>query len=215
MNLEELVPEIFRLKIPFENLETAVFFVRDGDRLAIIDSATCASDVDRYLLPAARQLGGRVTHVMLTHQHADHAGGVKRLLTCCPEATVYAIMPMPCARSALLHPNDRLFGRMQTIALPGHTQDSVGFWDLQTRTLFSGDCLQLAGIGRYVHGVSDLTAYLQSVARLKTMRPARIVASHEYVPLGSIAEGEEAVTAYLDACQRLAVSSCSQPTLQK
>lgn len=208
MNLCEVVPEIFRLKVPFENLYTTVFFVRSHGCLAVIDSASSANDAERYLIPAMRQLGGKPTYLFLTHLHGDHAGGAPRLLEAFPKMQVCSLEKISHGRFVQLHDGDCFLDRIQVVALPGHTEYSVGYLDLQTRTLFSGDCLQLAGVGKYVHGISYIERYLQSVERLKTMNLSRIVASHEYVPLGSMAEGKNAVSEYLDACRTLAISSC-------
>ena len=76
----------------------------------------------------------------------------------------------------------------------------MGFLDVRTGTLLSGDCLQLKGVGRYRRGVTDKSGYTASVQKLKSMPIRRIVAAHEYDPLGSLAEGEEAVAQYLDCC---------------
>ncbi len=207
MNRCEVVPEIFRLKVPFENLYTTVFFIRSRGRLALIDSASSADDAERYLIPAIRQLTGEPTYLFLTHLHGDHAGGAPRLLEAFPTMQVCSFEQIAHERFVQLHDGDCFFDRIQVVALPGHTEYSVGYLDLQTRTLFSGDCLQLAGVDKYVHGIACTEQYLQSVERLKTMNLSRIVASHEYVPLGSIAEGKNAVSVYLEACRTLGVFS--------
>ncbi len=66
--------------------------------------------------------------------------------------------------------------------------------------MLSGDCLQLDGVGEYRNGVGYLDLYKASIVRLKNMDIKRIVAAHEFDPLGSVAEGEEEVQVYLDEC---------------
>ena len=87
MMLDSVADGIFRLKVPFEDLYTAVFFVRSGEEWAIIDCATTEYDVDSYILPALDSLGAKATHLLLTHGHGDHAGGADRLLARCPEVS--------------------------------------------------------------------------------------------------------------------------------
>ena len=90
------------------------------------------------------------------------------------------------------------------VYLPGHTDHSVGFLDLETKTLLSGDCLQLEGIGKYRNGIGFPYLYIESCEKLEKMNISRIVTAHEYDPLGSIADGEAEVEKYLDLCIRIA-----------
>ena len=55
-------------------------------------------------------------------------------------------------------------------------------------------------MGKYRDGISYPSLYRASVERLRGMEIERIVAAHEYDPLGSVAEGREAIAAYLDTC---------------
>ena len=137
---------------------------------------------------------------MLTHSHGDHAGGIGRLSECIPNACVRASFEHALQTDAPLFDGELLLDRLQVISLPGHTKNSVGYLDLETRTLVSGDCLQLKGVGKYRNGVRYPELYAQSIEKLKRMEIDRIVAAHEYDPLGSIADGKEAVSLYLTTC---------------
>jgi len=203
MILTEIAKGILLLKVPFEDLYTSVFFVESEEGVAIIDCATTPEDVDTYILPALRSMGREATHLLLTHSHGDHAGGAVHLLERCPSLRVQTWQTLELPRFSSLQDGDVVLGRLQMLALPGHSSYSVGYLDLPTKTLISGDCLQLAGVGKYVHGIRYPEQYLRSVKRLKTMEIDRIIASHDYVPLGSLAEGREAVLQYLDTCARI------------
>ena len=76
----------------------------------------------------------------------------------------------------------------------------MGYYDVKTKTLLSGDCLQLGGVGKYTNGIAYADPYRASIEKLRSMDILRIVAAHDYVPLGAIAEGREAVRLYLDKC---------------
>lgn len=204
--LQKVDAGIYRILVPFEDLSTTVYIVRSPQGVAIIDAATYASDIRDFVLPALAQLGiGReaVTHLLLTHAHDDHAGGLPALLEAFPHARVQSITPFALPEFSPLQDGDMILGRLQAVLLPGHTRLSCGYLDLPTGTLLSGDCLQLAGVGKYIHGIGYPEAYRSSVEKLQKMDIRRIVAAHEYVPLGSIAEGREVVAAYLDACLQL------------
>ncbi len=195
---------LFRILIPFESVTTTVYVAVYEQGVAIIDSATYPTDVDTYILPALSEVGvdeAQVRYLLLTHDHGDHAGGIDRLRERLPRATVGAMFALPNAKTLL--DGELLLGGLQVVHLPGHTDTAAGFLDRRTGTLLSGDCLQLDGIDKYRNGVSDRDAYRASIEKLKRMDIRRIVAAHEYEPLGSVADGETAVEQYLDECLRL------------
>lgn len=203
MLAEALHAELYRVLVPFQDLTTTVYAVLRSEGVTLIDSATYPEDVDAYILPALAELGvlpSQVTTLALTHRHGDHAGGIARLSACFPQATVRAMAPIALDTYRPLTDGEQLPGGLQALHLPGHTADSMGYFDTRTHTLLSGDCLQLRGVGRYRNGVSDPAQYVRSVERLRAMPIECIVAAHEYDPLGSIARGRAAVLAYLDAC---------------
>ena len=204
MKIEKIDHGLFRLLIPFEEeITTTVYAVENEGDVYLIDSATYAEDVDRWILPALQALGiglERVRALLLTHDHSDHAGGAERLLECLPNAALRASFSVKSPRFSMLSDGELLTKELQALMLSGHTENSMAFLHIPTKTLLSGDCLQLKGIGKYRSGVSFPDWYRSSIRRLKEMDLERIVAAHEYDPLGSVAEGKEAVTAYLDAC---------------
>ena len=93
---------------------------------------------------------------------------------------------------------------LMAVSLPGHTKNSVGYLDLRSKTLLSGDCLQLKGIGKYRNGIPYPNEYIASVQKLQHMQIDRIVAAHDYDPLGSVASGPLAVEEYLNLCLSIA-----------
>ena len=201
---EKIRDGIYRLLVPFEELTTTVYIEKRDTGVGVIDSATYPSDVDGYIMPALSELGispSEIEYIALTHRHGDHAGGSRRLLELLPNAKLFAHPEENISGALPLYGGDRLGGFL-AVHLPGHTRGSLGFLDRESRTLLSGDCLQLRGIGKYRSGVAFPELYRDSVEKLRTMGISRIVAAHEYDPLGSIAEGEAAVSAYLDECVR-------------
>lgn len=207
MYAERITKHLFRVRVPFEDLTTTVYVAVYEQGVAIIDSATYPEDADRYILPALDELGiahERVRVLALTHGHADHGGGLSRLAQLLPHAEIRALEPLPYAAYRPLADGEILLGGLQALHLAGHTRKSVGYLDLQTKTLLSGDCLQLSGIGKYRNGIGYPAFYLDSIEKLRGMGVARIVAAHEFEPLGSLAEGTEAVKRYLDACAEIA-----------
>lgn len=203
MKALKLCENLYRIKVPFEDIYTTVYVAVYEGGAIIIDSATFASDVDNYILPALSELGlnaDNVKYLLLTHSHGDHSGGIARLFELFPEAEIKVACKISLPQHSSLADNEILLGNLKAIYLPGHTADTVGFYDISTKTLLSGDCLPLNGVSKYRGKPARLDLYKESIAKLKRMNIERIVAAHEYDPLGSIAEGADAVNRYLDMC---------------
>lgn len=203
MAIEIISKDLYRIQIPFEDIYTTVYVAVYEQGAAVIDSGTSAWDVDTHIYQALTVLGlgaDQVRYLLLTHSHTDHAGGIVRLAELFPSAKVRVACEVPLEQYTGLADNEILLGNLQVIYLPGHTENSVGFLDLPTRTLLSGDCLQLNGISKYRNNITNPELYSRSVEKLKTMHIQKIAAAHEFEPLGSIAEGDAAVQEYLEMC---------------
>lgn len=204
MSIDKIGEGLYRVLIPFEDeITTTVYVVVENHGVAVIDSATYPTDADNYIIPALNQLGislDSVKYILLTHSHEDHAGGAVRLLELLPDAVIGSSFCQEECRSSKLVDGDIVIDRLQVVALPGHTLDSIAFFDIKTKTLLSADCLQLYGVGKYRRGVGYRDSYRNSIHKLRQMDVAKIVAAHEYDPLGSVAEGKVEVDRYLDTC---------------
>ena len=91
MSLEKVIGDIYRLKVPFEDLYTSVFLIKTEQGNVLIDCATYVSDVDEYILPSLLDLGVKLTdisYLVLTHNHGDHAGGKERILKLNPKIKI-------------------------------------------------------------------------------------------------------------------------------
>ena len=85
------VSDIFRLKIPFDDIYTSVFLIKSSEGPILVDCATTAEDVDEYIIPALRLMGyapSDIRCLVLTHSHSDHAGGLPRLLELTPNIEI-------------------------------------------------------------------------------------------------------------------------------
>ncbi|MBQ8357763.1 MAG: MBL fold metallo-hydrolase [Clostridia bacterium] len=206
MNITQPIKGIYKLEVPFEDIYTAVFAVTVKEGYLLIDSATTAEDVDRHILPGLRRIGlsDPPKALLLTHRHGDHAGGAPRLSEHFPEMEILSFEPLKNTPYRLLLPDEIIGGRLQVVCLPGHTQKSIGYLDTETNTLISGDCLQQQGVGKYTNGIGYPALYLHSIEKLRSMELSAILASHDYVPLGSAAIGKDEIERYLNAC----IASC-------
>ena len=57
----EIVPNIYRLTVPFEDLYTTVYLCVCEGGTAIVDCATTAYDVENIIVPALRVLNAKLT----------------------------------------------------------------------------------------------------------------------------------------------------------
>ncbi len=166
-----------------------------------------------------------------THCHGDHVGGHKRIVELGDvKVAVYeksvpklhdplkysklirATFPehSPAAPKVLegvsetcvLEDGGIVAGRLQLVATPGHDDDCVCYYDIETKTLITGDSLQ--GNGTESQGTAlymDLADYKTSLARLKAMDICNIASGHPYLFSGDKALGKDAATEYLKKCE--------------
>lgn len=199
---EKLVPCVYRLCVPFEDNYTSVFALDTVTGWVLFDCA-CAADVESVILPALSAARIRPSHIICSHAHGDHAGGLPKLAAAFPNAKIYAGSDALTQKHGLpvtVLREGYALGELQIRALAGHTEDCIGIYDTRTGTLLSADGLQLYGVSRYGTGLADAAAYRDTLTRLAADTAVRtLIASHPYVPLGYIAEGNDAVRAYAEA----------------
>ena len=171
-----------------------------------------------------------VTWLLNTHSHGDHIGGHARIRNLAnlnvaahassapkvADPVPYAIQTRtrfpehsPEPQSYLqgvpvhrvLEDGEVIAGRLQVIHTPGHDDDCVCWYDLQTKTLITGDSSQ--GNGTPAQGVGfykDLEAYVASIRKLQQLPIDRIVCGHEYDHIGWNVAGPKSVRDALQCC---------------
>ena len=210
-DFHEIVPSIHRLTIPFENVYTTVFIIRTPLGAALFDTATYESDADEYILPALQELGvgpDSLKYIVLSHSHRDHAGGLNRLTEFFPAACIVSLSPAllkPFAARRTLCPADGqlLLDCLQILPIPGHAPDCLSLFDRRTRTLLTGDSLQLYGLygsGQWGANISKPDEHLAAVENLRALDIETLIASHDYHPYGYSARGQDEISRYLGCC---------------
>ena len=148
-------------------------------QVAVIDPGS-AKPVLKAL--AAGNFG--LTHILLTHHHYDHSGGVAELKKQYPEAEVIIHKDdadrLPVAADRRLQEGETIdFGptSIQILHLPCHTRGHVAFF--VEDALFTGDTLFTAGCGKFFEGTA--TEMHKNLKRLKTLpESTNIYCGHEY-----------------------------------
>lgn len=108
--------------------------------------------------------GGEIEGVVLTHIHPDHSEGAARLADLADGAPVH--LPVE---------GDRL-GPLAAIATPGHAPDHVCL--LAGGTCFAGDLVMGQGSVFIMPGEGSLSAYLDSLRRLRALDPEVLCPGH-------------------------------------
>ena len=186
---------VYRLKIPFDDLYTSVFLLDSKEGFVLIDSGTYDSDVDEWILPALNTFGislKKIKHLIITHEHSDHSGGLKRILELFPDIKVID--------------KEQAFklGDMSIYPLKGHTKNLIGILDESSGTLISGDGLQGDGVGKYRFFVESLQDYVQTIEKIeKDERIKNVLFSHDYEPWNKNGiYGREKVLDCLKKCKK-------------
>lgn len=125
-----------------------------------------------------------LTHILLTHHHADHIDGVAKL-----QAYSGAKVVGAAADAARLPPLDMevsdgdmfdvLGTPVRVIEVPGHTVGHIAFHMPETGHAFTGDSLMAGGCGRLFEGTP--AQMWDSLTRLCALPPDTVICSgHEY-----------------------------------
>jgi glyoxylase-like metal-dependent hydrolase (beta-lactamase superfamily II) len=144
------------------------YLVRERDGFTLVD-CTISGQATK-IIEAARELGGSIRRILLTHAHVDHIGSLDQLHAQLGTVDVaisqreapflhkdLSLRPnepqqkpkggFPGAKTRPTHTltEGELFGSLRCIATPGHTPGHFSFLDERDGTLFAGDALMSIG----------------------------------------------------------------------
>ena len=227
-NLTAVTPYIHRITIPYKDIYTSVFIIQTDCGTVLFDTATLPEEMDAYVLPALDALGiphDQLTCVVISHNHRDHGGGLARICQLFPGITVAAGSDL-CGERIPGYPvrvvtdGEILLGPLTIVSIPGHTADSIGILDTRTKTLLPGDSLQLYGIygsGTWGACIRLPAQHMAALDKLEKMNINTLVMSHDYHPVGWLAQGKEQVQLAIQSCRdglyRVKEVLCANPQL--
>ena len=203
---------IYRTVIPYKNIFTTVYLIKTEKGAILFDAATTEYDVENYIAPMLAERGvekDEVKYVFISHAHGDHIGGLRPLLTRFPAATAVSFNPKVKEdysdfKVMIATEGDTLLDTFKLIAIPGHSADSAAVYDLRTKTLVTGDCLQaygLFGTDYWGANISLQTEHLAAIEKLRKIDIEDIYTAHDFMPYGFKACGKGAVSMFFDACE--------------
>jgi glyoxylase-like metal-dependent hydrolase (beta-lactamase superfamily II) len=154
-----------------------------GRRLFIIDPGPASEIHLENIRAALHTLQAEAQAIILTHHHADHAGGANQLAHYL-NVPIFSFdqpfnhgdtLPLDdlSLSSFILHPSS-----LTILHTPGHIHAHICLWLAGQRLLFAGDLVAGQGTILVIPPDGDMAAYLDSLRAMLTLAPAVILPGH-------------------------------------
>lgn len=182
-----------------------------GDEAVVVDPGDAAP-----VEAALSQRGLRLSAILVTHHHADHVGGLDRLLAA-HHVPVYgpraehATIPRLSVLLADGDTVDVLGRRYEVMEVPGHTSGHIAYFSAasgaEPPVLLCGDTLFSGGCGRLFEGTP--AQMHRSLARLAALPgDTAVYCTHEYTAANlafaqAVEPDSAALAEYVERVQRL------------
>ena len=150
------------------------YVVSDGSRCVIIDPGFDPGQDGLYSYLEAEGLTPEA--ILLTHSHWDHTLGVPALV----ERFGIPVKPAQAETGAVLY-------GFKVIATPGHTPDSVCYYNEAEHILFTGDTLFAGSIGRTDLPGGDYDSEIRSIMEKLIFLPGETEIYPGHGPASTIA----------------------------
>ena len=166
-------------------------YVLPGRIATIVDAGVGhATHIDAV---AAALAGRALELVLITHGHVDHASGVPALTARWPGAIVRSSDAAPFADGESIAAGD---GTLVALFTPGHSPDHFSFVDREHGDVYCGDLIRAGGtVVIPASRGGDLRAYLDSLNRIRALRPRRLLPGHG--PIVEEAEVDALIAGYI------------------
>ena len=136
------------------------------------------------ILTALRDKGWTLSHVLLTHHHWDHVGGLGALLAAAPAQVIGAAADahrLPPLDIAVTEGDTLIIGTQtgHVMDVSGHTLGHIAFHFPQSAAVFTADSLMALGCGRLFEGTpAQMWDSLSKLAALPS--GTTVYSGHEY-----------------------------------
>ncbi len=172
------------------------------------------------VIAALESTGWKLDHILITHHHADHTGGLDAL-----KLATGATVIGPGNSASQLGGIDKTVTDGETFKIgnhqvnvlhtPGHTLDMLNYYLPEAGVVFTGDTLFAMGCGRLFEG--DAETMFNSLAKLRQLPAETVIyCSHEYTETnGSFAEGVDPANVELKTRMKnvRSLRATDQPTI--
>ncbi len=167
--------------------------------------------IEEHLVAVAA--AGPVELIVLTHGHPDHSAGAPRLA----ELTGAPVLALDTTYGRPLPVGEDLTAagvRLEVVATPGHSADSVSFYLPADDAVLTGDTILGRGTTVVAHPDGRLGPYLDSLRRLREYGDAQLLPGHgpELPSAGRVAQAYlDHRAARLDEVRRAIAAGASTP----
>jgi len=196
----------------YKDIFTTVYLIRTANGYMLFDSASFDCDVDNDIKPMLEGMNvseSDLKYVFISHAHADHMGGLKRLLELYPSVTVITKSQSLCDQYSgysfiIPKENQEFLQTLKVVFIPGHSACSQAIFDTRDNSLITGDCLQLYGIfgsGNWACNISLPDEHFKALEKLEKMEISAIYTAHDYHPMGQFYIGKDKVKEAIENCK--------------
>ncbi|KFY41667.1 hypothetical protein V494_02865 [Pseudogymnoascus sp. VKM F-4513 (FW-928)] len=168
-SVEQLTPRVLRIlgQNPgkFTHQGTNTYIVGTGQRRLIIDTGGGQPEWTELIASTFKSMNISLSHVLLTHWHGDHTGGVSGLLRLYPylTASIYKNEPDQGQHNIA---DGQIFSvdgaTIHAIHAPGHSEDHMCFILEEENAMFTGDNI----LGHGTSAVEDLGTFMASLEKM-------------------------------------------------
>ncbi|CAK1362407.1 Beta-lactamase-like protein 2 [Cercospora beticola] len=171
-DVEQLTPRVIRIlgqnpgKFTLQGTNT--YIVGTGSQRLIIDTGQGFREWADLILETLQQHNITLSHVLLTHWHGDHTGGVPDLIRMDPSLgkSIWKHSPEGTQRS--IEEGDKIQvegATLRAVHSPGHSHDHMCFVLEEENAMFTGDNILGHGVSS---AVEELSTYMNTLHKMRS-----------------------------------------------
>ena len=172
-NIEQITPRILRVlgqnpgQFTFQGTNT--YIVGTGSHRLLIDTSGGEPEYAELLAYTLKSMGITLSHVLITHWHGDHSGGVPDLLRLYPHLKGFIYKNDPEMNHVNMTDGQifRVEGAtIRALHAPGHSVDHMCFVLDEEKAMFTGDNI----LGHGTSAVEDLGIFMASLQKMQDQK---------------------------------------------
>ncbi|KAH8810945.1 beta-lactamase-like protein [Xylogone sp. PMI_703] len=169
-DVEQLTPRVLRVlgqnagKFTLQGTNT--YIVGTGHDRIVVDTSGGEPEWAELIASTVESEGIRLSHVLLTHWHGDHTGGVPDLVRLYPylKESIYKNEPEKDQQNIIEGQIFQVEGAtVRAIHVPGHSTDHMCFILEEEKAMFTGDNI----LGHGTSAVEDLGTFMDSLEKMQ------------------------------------------------